>query len=77
MSSSLVRKVGTWNPESTELLVVDAIPFWVQMWDSCDQGGGIGWLAAGGIPKSLSRVPFFNRFLACALSFKKKIERSF
>ena len=34
-------------------------------------GESIGWLAAGTIPNSLCRVPFFCLFLACALCLKK------
>ena len=32
-------------------------------------GEGIGWLAAGIIPNSLFRVPFFYLFLACVVYF--------
>ena len=32
-------------------------------------GEGIGWLAAGIIPNSLYRVPFFDLFLACVLCY--------
>ena len=42
---------------------------WVHMQDSFNLGGGIGWLAAGGIPNSLYRMPFFYLLLACALCY--------
>ena len=45
------------------------------MRDSCDPGGGIGWLAAGGIPNSLYRVPFFYIFLAYALCYSLYFRR--
>ena len=55
--------------EKTETLrvrsVVDAtrLGAWLRF------GEGIGWLAAGIVPNSLYRVPFFYLFLACVFCF--------
>ena len=55
------------SPESTDVVDAMRLGTWLR------SGEGIGWLAAGTLPNSFFRVPFFYLFLACIFCYRSFI----